>query len=336
MNYVDILLIIIMVFGLYLGWTAGFFKSIIDLITFYVCSIISNIISSLIINPLYTALPFLNLAGKSEGIKAINIIVWRVVIYIFILIVLLLIISSISKKFKVREFLLDSMVDTSLILRIFGVLFFFPITIIFLLHLILFFNLPIFNLKDIKESKVANTIMTEVPVISSLNKKIYESENYAIEQINGDNTKETYKDINDDILNNLIDNGIVKSSASDKLESKLVGERGESNNKSKNNSGNDFDDNDDDSDDSGDNKNNDSDDNQDDSDDNQDDSDDYDKGYEDGYDKGYEDGQNGDFDDEVQGNHSDDYVSGYSDGYNEGYGLGSLEGENEDYEDEFY
>ena len=329
MNYVDILLIIIMVFGLYLGWTAGFFKSIIDLITFYVCSIISNIISSLIINPLYTALPFLNLAGKSEGIKAINIIVWRVVIYIFILIVLLLIISSISKKFKVREFLLDSMVDTSLILRIFGVLFFFPITIIFLLHLILFFNLPIFNLKDIKESKVANTIMTEVPVISSLDKKIYESENYAIEQINGDNPKETYKDINDDILNNLIDNGIVKSSASDKLESKLVGERGESNNKSKNNSGNDFDDNDDDSDDSGDNKNNDSD-------DNQDDSDDYDKGYEDGYDKGYEDGQNGDFDDEVQGNHSDDYVSGYSDGYNEGYGLGSLEGENEDYEDEFY
>ena len=227
MNFIDLILILIALAGIYIGWCAGVFKSLVDSILFFVSTLIASLVSKIATGYLYQMLPFLNFSGKSQGIKSINIIFWRVVIHLLILLLIIYIFNKISTKIKLKEKLINSMVEINFISRIFGVILYIPVIIVFLYNALLVLHLPNFNFVSMHESKFAGIIMQKTPILASYNSSLYESEKYAVTMLNEENTEETYSQINDSILENLVENNLISSDKAEELKdaNKLLGKR---------------------------------------------------------------------------------------------------------------
>ena len=270
MNFVDIILILVALFGLYIGYNAGILKGIVDSVVFFCSTLVASIVSKLACKYLITILPFFNFFGKAAGIKSINIILWRIIFHVLILLVCIFAFDKLSKKVKLKDKLTDTMVEAGIFYKLFGVLCYIPVIVIFMFNMLLVLWLPNLNFKSFHESVISNTILEKTVVLNKLNSGLYTSEKFATEKINEENTIDTYSDLNDEIASNLVENDLATDSQIEKLSSdnKLLGKRTEDKN-------NDSDDSDTDDSDTDDSYTDDSDTDDSDTDDDSDDSDDY-------------------------------------------------------------
>ena len=82
MSVTDILILLVILLGAYFGYVNGFLKQLSDTIILYVSMILSSLISKIISNLIYGFVPFLNFTGKAQGLKSINVIFYRILIYL--------------------------------------------------------------------------------------------------------------------------------------------------------------------------------------------------------------------------------------------------------------
>lgn len=228
MQIVNIIIIFIFLLGIYIGYQKGVIKQLSDFLILFISSILASFISDKLFSILYKYLPFFNLSGKSEGLKSINIILWKLIIYVLCVLILILIIRQILIKTKLYDKIINSMVDISLLNKILGMIISLPLVLILIFNISLFLLSPNFNLKQLNDSKVISTIMIKTPVLSWQNKNLYNNQKYIIKRINKkDNTKKNLKKVNNDIVNNMMETGFVNKSIIDNLnkENKLLGNR---------------------------------------------------------------------------------------------------------------
>ncbi len=223
MNGTDIVFIIIIIIGIYIGYNSGFYKKLNDTIILFTTSYISKLITDYLLNKIIIYLPFFNLFGASEGIKSINILIYYIIIYVLIIVCLTLLINFIEDKIGIKDKILDQIVSMKKIGSILGAIMSISYMALLLFNIILIFGLPIFNKESIFDSKITDYVINNIPVLSNINEKIYESEVYINEKINNDNTIDTYKEINTDIASHLIENELISEEVVKKLESKLDG-----------------------------------------------------------------------------------------------------------------
>lgn len=242
MTLVDVLIIIGILIGVRNGFRNGAIKQLTDVLFLYVSMIGASLLSGFIANFLYSYLPFLNLLGSAKGLKTINILIYRVLIYIILIFVFLKIIRKILYKFKIDERIANATIRANIPSKIVGTILGIPMALLVIHNFILATHIPIFNV-DL-ESNIAGTVMEYVPLVSSNNYAIYDSEMQVLELIKSDsNNEEEYESVNEEILMVLIDNEIISDDSASTLEEKekLLG-----NKKTKSYFDNLFDDNDDD------------------------------------------------------------------------------------------
>ncbi len=242
MSVIDIIIILIITFGIYFGYQSGFIKRLNDLVVLFIASFFAGKISDILFGLLYKYFPFFNFSGKAEGLKSINIIFWKLILYIAIIILIMTLIKKIYIKLKIEDKISDSIIEANLISKILGAIITVPLMIIFLFDILLFLLTPNFNLTGVKNSKLASIIIEKTPILSNQNNNLYKNQKYIIERINqDDNTLENYKVVNNDIINNIIKTNLVSEDKIKFLEkkNKLVGVRKEKiNNKTNENSDN--------------------------------------------------------------------------------------------------
>lgn len=228
MSIFDVLIIFIILFGMYLGLQRGIVKEATDFGALLISMIIAAPLSKLLCNLLYPVLPFFNFIGGTKGLKSLNIILWRLIIYFLIIIILLAIIKNILLKLGLLSKISDSIVEAGLISKILGAVMAFPLMIIFLYNILIIANVPFISLDLVNESEGAKIILEKTPIISSQNRSIYISENYASDIISSKyNTDKNYKKANEKIVKRLISNNLVSEKMVDKLtkKKKIVGKR---------------------------------------------------------------------------------------------------------------
>lgn len=228
MQIVTIITILIFLLGIYIGYQKGFIKQLSDFLILFISSILASFISDKLFSIFYKYLPFFNLSGKSEGLKSINIILWKLIIYVLCILIIILIIRLILIKTKLYDKIINSMVDISLLNKILGMIISLPLVFILIFNISLFLLSPNFNLKQLNDSKVIIAIMNKTPVLSWQNKNLYNNQKYIIERINKkDNIKKNLKKVNNDIVNNMIETGFVNKNIINNLnkENKLLGTR---------------------------------------------------------------------------------------------------------------
>ncbi len=228
MGIADVIIIVLFLCGAYLGYQSGFIKQINDFIILFIFSLLAGKLSDLLLGFLYKYLPFLNFSGKSEGLKSINIIFWKLVLFVLILMILISIIRKIYVKTRLENKINDTILDANLISKILGAVLSVPLMVILFFDVILILLSPNFNLRILNDSKLADTIMTKTPILASANANLYNNQKYIIERINeSDNDLSGYKDVNNDIIDNMIDTNLIDEDTIKYLKDnkKLVGKR---------------------------------------------------------------------------------------------------------------
>lgn len=228
MSIYDGLIILVLLFGIYLGYQRGIIKQVSDFAVLLITMIIASPLSKLLCKLLYPVLPFFNFTGDAKGIKSINLIVWRLIIYFLLIAIILLIVRRVFIKLKISAKIKESMVEAGIVSKILGIIMSVPLTVIVLYNVLIIINVPLINFDVAKESKVADFILEKTLIISSQNEDVYLSSNHARKQVfSKNNTDETYENINNKIINNMLKNNLTTKSVINKLEdkNKLLGTR---------------------------------------------------------------------------------------------------------------
>lgn len=226
MTLVDVLIIIGLLIGVYQGYKSGALKYIVDLIILFISMVISSFLSPLISNFLYRYLPFFNLISDAKGLKAINIIIYRVLIYIVIMLVFVKIFKTILRKLNLEEKIMDSVVASNLLGRIIGSVLGLPFAFLVLHSVLLVAYIPLANIDN--ESNFAERIIYNVPLVSKNNRNVYDSELEVKELLSSDlNNEDGFTELNEEILNVLINNEIIKEENAEILQEKdkLTGDK---------------------------------------------------------------------------------------------------------------
>lgn len=228
MSIFDILIIVLILFGMYLGYQRGVIKELSDFAILLFSMIIAAPVSKLLCALLYPLLPFYNFTGSIKGLKSLNIILYRVIFYFLILIILISIIRTVLLKLGLLRKIIDTMVEAGIISKLLGLLVAFPLMIVFLYNVMFLLNIPFINLDFTNDSKGYKMILEKTLIISKQNERVYLCENDAKKIVNGKyNTDKNYKIANDKILKSSIDHKLISYKNVKKLrdKKKLNGKR---------------------------------------------------------------------------------------------------------------
>lgn len=216
MNIVDIIIILMVVLGAIVGFKEGFIKKTTSFLGTFLVVIIAFSLKNPLSVVMYENLPFFKFGGLIKGIDIINILVYELLAFIvvaaaltFVLKVLLMITGLIEKLLKMTIFLSIP----SKILGIFvGALEYF----VYVFLVLVFLNLPAFNIDIVKESSYANKILDNTPVLSSLVGTTVDTYT-EVYNILHDNKTMSEVEINEKVLVLLLDNEVITVDSADKL-----------------------------------------------------------------------------------------------------------------------
>ena len=170
MNYVDIIIIIILVFGLFIGWTKGLFKTATDILMLFISMVLASIFKGKLTDIFVKIVPFPEL---SKNIFSVNIIMYELLMYFAILIFILLIYQILMSRIGLEDKMASSSISSNIIVKSVGSILGVPLTILFLYNVCLVINFPLINVKEIHNSVVISKILSNTMTISNNNYKLY-------------------------------------------------------------------------------------------------------------------------------------------------------------------
>lgn len=168
MNIIDVVVIMLLLFGGVSGAKNGFFKQTVILIGTILCFILSWYLKDIIANFLSFTLPFFNFIGPFEGLTSLNIILYQLISFMFLMCLftsVLIVLAKITGGFeKILNFTIILGIPSKILGFIVGAI----EAYIILFALLFFFNQPAFNFEIINESKFTPVIVNSSPGLSNI------------------------------------------------------------------------------------------------------------------------------------------------------------------------
>ncbi len=175
MNFVDIIMIILLIYGAYKGYRYGGFSAAINLAGTILVFVLAYFIKNPVSEYMYLHWPFISFGGIFSGISVFNIIFYEGLAYVLCVVVLSIILKIILKLTGIIDKILDATIILALPSKIFGIvcgLFQYFIYV----FLILFVMAQIsFTSKYYNESYLGDKILSNTPGLSLITKNIYNS-----------------------------------------------------------------------------------------------------------------------------------------------------------------
>ena len=161
-------------------------------------------------------MPFIKLFGVFKGIEILNVIFYEIVAFLIIASILLLVYRIILKLTGVIESILKATIILSIPSKIIG--FFVGIieSYIWVYIFLFILTLPVINIKEIYESKVANYIMTETPYLSKYTEKTIEIYNNIYDVVENREYKSN-QEINEETMDLMLKYDIITIDSAKKL-----------------------------------------------------------------------------------------------------------------------
>jgi len=166
MNLVDIIIVVILLLGAFIGFRRGFTTQLLSLCGFMVVVMAAFLFKNPVSAYLYEHLPFFNFPGLLSGISVVNILMYEVIAFFIIFIVLFIVfrvivmISHLFEKFLDATILLG--IPSKILGAVLGVLENYLVAFI-VLYII---SLPFFDIDMVKNSKLRVGILEKTPVLN--------------------------------------------------------------------------------------------------------------------------------------------------------------------------
>ena len=212
MNMLDIIIIIIIVFGALIGFKRGIIKQGLVTIGIEVVLILSFVLKNPISSFMYKNFPFFSFNGLYENISVLNILLYEAIAFALvfsILTTILLIIIRISNSFdKILKFTLLFSLPSRVLGAILGACEYYLIVFIGLFILMQ----PTFELSNsdlFKNSKIKDVVLENTPFMSSYIKPTKDAVE-DIEKLIEDKDKYSDKEFNCKVTNVMVKNKVVE------------------------------------------------------------------------------------------------------------------------------
>ncbi|MEG0977220.1 MAG: CvpA family protein [Bacilli bacterium] len=221
MNFIDIIIIVCLLVGAFLGFKKGVIKTLVQLIGMFAIIIISYTLKDMLAGFLIKVMPFFNFGGVFEGVTAINIIMYELISFIVIFVVLYCILNILISLSGMVEKLLKLTIVLAIPSKILGLIVgaIEGLVFSFLLIFILFHVGP--TTKYVNDSSMGIILLERTPFIGQVMAK----STLALEEINDSiksfDLKGDKKALNSQVVStliyyNLVDKDTIKKLIEDK------------------------------------------------------------------------------------------------------------------------
>ncbi len=217
MNIVDVIIILILMFGAAVGAKKGLTRQLVDTVGTIAIIILAFLFKGYVSAILYKFFPFFNFSGSIEGITSLNLLLYEVVAFFF----LFLVFSSVLKVLKLTTSIFEKVLNMTIILgipsKILGAIVGVIQNFIFLFVALYFLRLPVFKLEYVKESTLADKMLNSTPILSNIcgdTLSVFKDFDALLEEYKNEEDKTV---LNQKTLELLVDKKIVDISTANKL-----------------------------------------------------------------------------------------------------------------------
>ena len=213
---VDIIILLFIILGALAGFKAGVIKKTTDFVGTFVILILSFYLKNYLSVIMYENLPFYNFGGVIKGIEVINILFYEVLAFIIVFAFLLFLLKVLLMITGLIERILRATVILSIPSKIFGIFVGMIEMYVYVFITLVFLSLPVFNITYIKESSIANFMLNNTLILSSMSEDIIGTYSEVYDIIDNKDDK-TSEEINTKILEILLDKEIITIESAKKL-----------------------------------------------------------------------------------------------------------------------
>lgn len=167
MSLVDLIIIIFILLGGFLGFKRGAVKEFVSAIGFFVIVVLSFLLKNPLSVIFYQNLPFFKFGGIFKGVTALNIALYEFIAFLVVALVLTFIWKLVGYASSIIQKIINMTIILGLPSKIIG--FIIGILEYYVLAFIIIYilTIPIFSVKAVVESKNAQFILNDTPIISS-------------------------------------------------------------------------------------------------------------------------------------------------------------------------
>lgn len=174
LNIIDAIVILVILFGAVMGFKHGFTKQLVSFIGLILIIFLAFKLKNPISKFLYQNLPFFNFSGAFAGVTVLNILVYEIIAFLFVLGILIALLRILLFFTKILESILNFTIVFGVISKILGAIVgavqYYVIAFIILYIL----SLPFINLDIVNESKLKDPILDGTPILSKYMDKTLE------------------------------------------------------------------------------------------------------------------------------------------------------------------
>ena len=218
MEIVDIIILIIILFGAVIGFKRGFTRSLVSALGFIVIAILAFFLKNPLSVLLYENLPFFKFGGILKGVTVLNIALYELLAFVIVLAILGVALKILMVATSVFEKLLKMTIILGIPSKIMGAVVGAIEAFVMVFIALYVISLPIFNITFVENSKWKNQILNNTPVLSAFSKKTMGvvKEFSGIKEKYEDNNKNA-EEFNKEVLDLFLKYDVVKVSSIDKL-----------------------------------------------------------------------------------------------------------------------
>ena len=216
LSIVDVIIILFILLGGVVGFKEGVIKKTTSIVGLVLVVILSFTLKNYLSVFFYENLPFLDLWGIFKGIQVLNIVFYEMVAFLLIASVLMIVYKVIIGLTGLIEKILKATVILSIPSKILGFFVGMLESYVWVYIFLFILTLPVFNIKDLYESKTAMFIITKTPILSKYTGKTLDiySDLYSIID-NRENKSNT--EINEEAMKLMLEYDIITPESARKL-----------------------------------------------------------------------------------------------------------------------
>lgn len=216
MNIVDIIIILMVVLGAVIGFKQGAIKRTTSFLGTFLVFIIAFILKNPLSVVMYENLPFFKLGGMIKGIDIINILVYELLAFAIVAVAMGVILRILITITGLIEKLLKMTVFLSIPSKILGIFVGALEYYVYVFLILVFLNLPAFNIGIVRESKFADDILAKTPVLNDVVGDTVETYT-EVYNIMHNNRNMSDLEINETVLELLLEKEVITVESAQKL-----------------------------------------------------------------------------------------------------------------------
>ena len=169
MNIIDIIIILFLILGAYIGFKQGFTKSLVSFLGILFVTIIAYFLKNPVSEFLMSFCPFFNFAGIIKGVTVLNIAIYEIIAFILVFSILMFVLRLLFLATGILETILKFTIVLGIPSKILGSIIGIIKHFVIIFFVLYFLSMPNFvDVGFIKDSNYRDPILRNTPLLSNI------------------------------------------------------------------------------------------------------------------------------------------------------------------------